>query len=107
MKNWLPPVSFPERAIPTAPRAAPLYNEARLDPMEGEAVVEAAPREVEEGHHGEGRLHRVQVDLDAAVAGEEEGARRVERHPRDRIIGGHGQTVIVGKAGRGLGPGRG
>ena len=71
MKNWLPPVSLPESAIPTAPaavgplpdlaaegvagpavavasRAAPLHDEAGLDAVEGESVVEAAAREVEE-----------------------------------------------------------
>src|SRR6185295_14816008 len=62
-------------AVAVAAGAAALHDEAGLHTMEGEAVVEAAAREVEERGHREGRLHDVEMELDRAVAGEEKGPR--------------------------------
>jgi len=42
--------------------------------VEGEAVEETAPGQVEEGGAHEGRLHDVEVDLDAALLQVEEHA---------------------------------
>ena len=67
-------------AVAVAARAAALHDEAGLDAVEAQAVVEAAPRERHEGGRGERRLDDVEVDLDRAVARLQEGARRVERH---------------------------
>src|SRR5690606_578650 len=64
--------------------AAALDHEVRDHPVETEAVVEAAPGQVHEVGHGQGGLVGVQLDLDRATVGVEDG---VQGHGMPRWSG--------------------
>src|SRR3546814_8584207 len=69
-------------------RAASLDHEIRDHPVEAQAVVEAAPGPVDEAGHGQGGLVGVQLDLDRATVGIEDG------------VQGHGMPRLGGMPGR-------
>src|SRR3546814_3316501 len=75
-------------------RAASLDHEIRDHPVEAQAVVEAAPGQVDEADHGQGGLVGVQLDLDRATVGIDDG---VQGHGMPRWGGMPGRYAEIGR----------
>src|SRR6267143_779107 len=102
MNHWLPPVSFPARAIPTVPTSygRALYSHG----MEREAVEVARAREAREILDRAGRVRRVESDPDRPPIGFQRrggrgrGGYRLDPEHRRRSRGGRtrGQSQCRG-----------
>ena len=75
--------------------------------MEGQAVEEPAPGQVEEGRAHQGRLHHVEMDLDPSLLQVQEQARGEHGRVGRDVVRGQGLPVVEGGPGHRLRAGRG